>query len=269
MPNETEEKKTTEIQIINLTEAKAAMAAFQKFKSDVLTDQDFFVMPNDKNVKHVKKSGWMKYAMALGITINVYDEHSEQIKWKGLDVLAYHFSARAIAPSGRVSEAIGSASSDEGKPWADQIHSIRAMAQTRAVERAISNLVGGGEVGAEELDTRGGERSYPDNPQQNKPRPRFEPNRPTSREMGEEEVSGEQDLADAMASAGLDPQGVEIVTRDFGKFIIKPNWPKSGDKEADNALWRKYDNALRAMGAKYHGKDDPNEELRYNWGVGL
>jgi hypothetical protein len=249
-----------EIQVIDIANAKATMRAFQQFKSDVLTDNDFFVIPSDpKMTRHVKKSGWMKYAMALGITTHVYDERSEKITWKGEEVLAYHFSSMAVAPNGRSAEAIGSASSDEGKPWASSVHGIRAMAQTRAVERAISNLVGGGEVGADELDSKSVDAEY--KPRENRPN--------LSRTMSDAEVTGEQDLSDAITQAGLDPQGVEIVTRDYGKFIVKPNWPKSGDKEADKATWRKYSDALKPLGAKYHGTEELDPELKYNWTMGV
>lgn len=254
---ELEVKQDSQIQVIDLSQVKQAMAAFQKFKSEVLTEDDFFVISSDpKKTRHVKKSGWMKYAMALGITTHVYDEVCSTMKFRGEEVLVYNFSAKAIAPNSRFAEAVGSASSDEGKPWTSAIHSIRAMAQTRAVERAISNLIGGGEVGAEELDTKTVDAEY---------RIRQAPK--PSQGMSEKEVSGEQDIVDALQGAGLDPQGVEIITRDWGKFLIKPAWPKP-ETEADNP-WRKYAEALKPFGAVYHKKDEPDAELRYNWTIGV
>ena len=67
--------------------------------------------------------------------------------------------------------------------------------------------------------------------------------------MSDAEVTGEQDIIDAITAAGLDPQGVEVITRDFGKFIVKPAWPKPAT-EADNP-WRKYSDALKPFGAIY------------------
>jgi hypothetical protein len=197
--------------------------------------------------------------MALGITTQIYEEHSEKITWKGEEVLAYHFSARAVAPNGRSAETVGSASSDEGKPWASSVHGIRAMAQTRAVERAISNLVGGGEVGAEEMDSKGVDAEY--KPHENRPN--------LSRTMSDAEVTGEQDISDALTGAGLDPQGVAIETVDYGRFVIKRNWSTEGmDKNAQDVLWRKYHNALKALGAVYHGVGDLKPELRGAWTMG-
>jgi hypothetical protein len=249
-----------EIQVIDIANAKATMKAFQQFKNDVLTDMDFFVIPSDpKMTRHVKKSGWMKYAMALGITTHVYDERSEKITWKGEEVLAYHFSSKAVAPNGRSAEAIGSASSDEGKPWASSVHGIRAMAQTRAVERAISNLVGGGEVGADELDSKSVDAQY-----------QVKENRPNlSRTMSDAEVTGEQDISDALTGAGLDPQGVAIETVDYGRFVIKRNWSTEGmGKDEQDKLWRKYHDCLKGLGGVYHGVGDLKPELRGSWTMG-
>ena len=248
-----EQVKESQIQVVDYVGAKEAMQAFQRFKASVLSDEDFY---KQGNKLYVRKSGWMKYAMALGITTHIYNERSESIKFKGQEVLVYHFEAKATAPNGRSAEAVGSASSDEGKPWADALHSIRAMAQTRAVERAISNLVGGGEVGAEEMDSKTIDAEY-----------RLKENPPLSKNMSDAEVTGEQDLLDAIQHAKLDPQGVEIITRDFGKFIVKPNWPKP--KNDDENPWRRYNEVLKGFGAKYHGSAEVDPELKYNWSIGV
>jgi hypothetical protein len=146
------ERPEAAVQGIDLKGVADAMAQFEKFKKDILipsvdtwTDRD--------GKPHVRKPGWMKYAMALGISTDFYDETHEVIRFGGVEVMVFHCTGKATAPNGRHAVAAGSASSDEGKPWAKTLHGIRAMAQTRAVLRAVSNLVGGGEVSAEELDT--------------------------------------------------------------------------------------------------------------------
>jgi hypothetical protein len=92
-------------------------------------------------------------------------------------------------------------------------------------------------------------------------------NPPLSNNMTDAEVTGEQDIIDHLEAAGLDANGVEIVTRDFGKFIITPIWPKPLKKEDDP--WQKYHVSLRGFNAVYHGKDDPSEELRGKWTIGV
>lgn len=239
------------------------MRAFEEFKRAVLTDGDFY---EQGGKKYVRKSGWMKYAMALGISTEVFDEVCQTVKFNGVDTLVYNFTAKASAPNGRFAIAVGSASSDEGKPWAKALHSIRAMAQTRAVERAISNLVGGGEVGADELDTKTVEAEF-------KVRPRDANNANALHDQHDEDaaVSLENDIIDAVSGAGLDPNGIEITKgRDWGQFIIKPNWPKPA--QGEESPWRKYADALAPFGVKYHGakeKDICNPEHLYNWTIGV
>ncbi len=248
------EVRKPEVQIVNVADAREAMRAFEDFKKAVLTQDDFY---ESKGKRYVRKSGWMKYAMALGISTHVYNERSETVKFNGKEILAFHFEAKAVALNGRSAEAVGSASSDEGKPWSDAYHSIRAMAQTRAVERAISNLVGGGELGAEEADTKTFQAEYTVK----------ESNPPLSHSMSDAEVSGEQDIIDHLIAIGLDPNGVEIATRDFGKFLISPIWPKPDKKENDP--WPRYHECLKTLGAKYRSKDDPDPNLRGKWTVGF
>lgn len=257
---EIEQSTVNQIQVVDYRAAKDAREAFEKFKASVLTPNDFY---EQKGKKYVRKSGWMMYAMALGITTHVYNERSETVKFKGQDVLAYHFEAKAVAPNGRSSEAVGSASSDEGKPWCDALHSIRAMAQTRAVERAISNLVGGGEVGADELDTKTVIAEY-----QVRDAPKSSAELHDAHDE-ESAVSLEQDIIDAVSAAGLDSNGIEITRgRDWGQFIIKPLW----GKDAPEGTWRKYADALAPFGVKYHGakeKDTCKPEHLYNWTIGV
>lgn len=250
------EVKSPEVQIVNVADAREAMRAFEDFKKAVLTDSDFY---EQSGKKYVRKSGWMKYAMALGIRTDVYDEVCSNVKFKGVDTLLYSFTAKATAPNGRYAVAVGSASDDEGKPWASALHSIRAMAQTRAVERAISNLVGGGEVGADEIDTKTVNVEY----RVTSPNPSA-----ALHDVHDEEsaVSAEQDVIDALIAAKLDPNGVEITKgRDWGQLIIKPLWGKG----APEGTWRLYADALKPFGAKYHGKDEPNPEYKYNWTIGV
>ena len=62
----------------------------------------------------------------------------------------YHFTYRGIAPNGRFADAVGSASTKE-KQFSHPHHDARTLAQTRAYNRSILNLVAAGEVSAEEM----------------------------------------------------------------------------------------------------------------------
>jgi hypothetical protein len=127
-----------------------ALKRFEDFKRQVLTKDDYVEIMNRKSgerKKYIKKSGWLKYALATGISLQLISE-SKEVTPEGKTI--YHFTYRAIAPNGRYADAVGSASVDE-REFARRVHDVRALAQTRAMERAISNLVGGGELGAEEI----------------------------------------------------------------------------------------------------------------------
>lgn len=123
----------------------AALKRFQEFKEQVLDKEDYVDI---KGKRTVKKSGWLKYALACSLSLEMRTEREDR---RQDGEILYHYTYRAIAPNGRFADAVGSASSKE-REFVREIHDIRALAQTRAVERAISNLVGGGELGAEELE---------------------------------------------------------------------------------------------------------------------
>lgn len=153
------------------------MQKFQTFKSKVL-DRDDWVEIAGRS--YIKKSGWLKYALACGISLEKREERIEdQDEGK---VRIYHYTYRAIAPNGRYADAVGSASTEE-REWAHEEHDVRALAQTRSCNRAISNLVAGGEVSAEEMV--GTERMRPRSPPP--PRPAAPATTPPPR-VGEERV---------------------------------------------------------------------------------
>ncbi len=133
----------------------ALVDAFDKFKAKVLKESDFWVDTREKK-RRVKKSGWLKYALACNLNLEKVEEREidkEMPPGSGTWVTIYHFDYRAIAQTGRYAEGSGSASTSERKDSDKMIHDTRSLAQTRAMNRAISNLVGGGEVSAEEVMT--------------------------------------------------------------------------------------------------------------------
>ena len=93
-----------------------------------------------------KKSAWRKIARHFGISTAV---RTVQKEWLG-DVFIATVTVTASAPWGQSSDAVGACADDEATgrrviTIADAI----ATAETRATNRAISNLVAMGEVSAE------------------------------------------------------------------------------------------------------------------------
>jgi hypothetical protein len=94
-----------------------------------------------------KKSYWRAIATAFNLTVEL--RRDERIQ-EGEDwgwLVAY----RATAPNGRSSDGDGTCMASEKRSSQATIHNVRAHAHTRAWNRAVSNLVGFGEVSAEEM----------------------------------------------------------------------------------------------------------------------
>ena len=90
-----------------------------------------------------KKNYWRGIATAFNLTVTVKSEERHEDDW----LVVY----TATASNGRSADGDGSCSMDEKRGAMATIHNVRAHAHTRAYNRAVSNLVGFGEVSAEEM----------------------------------------------------------------------------------------------------------------------
>ena len=203
------------------------LRAFDDFKNKALSRSDYAVI---KGKKSVKRSGWSKYAVACNVSTELREEQVEERDSSRI----YHFVYRAIhLPSGRYADAVGSASEKEKteEEWNHPEHDVRSLAQTRAYNRAVSNLVGGGEISAEELsaDDHGNDGEGEINsPPPSQPRVRSPPSR-------------EDELRQIAESAGLE---VRIYT--YGKNIrVDPVEPLYDE-------WQSYDAVLAPLGATWN-----------------
>ena len=136
---------STEVVMPNVQMTIEVMKLFQEIKEKVLDDNDIVFIANKK---YIKRSGWRKIALAFNITTEIKEIQREKVD----DKYVVRVVARAIAPNGRISEEVGISDSSEftGNLKAS-MHNIESKAVTRAINRAISNLVGGGELSAEEI----------------------------------------------------------------------------------------------------------------------
>lgn len=129
----------------NVDAALEEWEAYQLFTEKLLDESDY---QDIRGKKFKKKSAWRKYARAFNISTTIVEKIIMRDE-KGR-VTGAEFTVRATLPNGRFVEAWGSCSKREGaKSHPD--HDIPATAQTRATNRAIADLIGAGEVTAEEM----------------------------------------------------------------------------------------------------------------------
>ncbi|MDD2785913.1 MAG: hypothetical protein PHS79_03405 [Patescibacteria group bacterium] len=115
---------------------------FNELKLRLLDDNDFVTVGGEKLAK---KSAFRKLALAFGISTEIVKE--ERVTINGFD--AFLISIKAIAPSGRFMVALGSCYEKERK--FNKPSDVRAIAETRATNRSIANLIGWSAPSAEEM----------------------------------------------------------------------------------------------------------------------
>jgi hypothetical protein len=103
-----------------------------------------------------KKGYWRAIAVAFNLTVEPIAEHRDvygELE-DGSENYVYSVTCRASTKTGRAATGDGTCAAAEkqrGRMKASE-HNVRSHAHTRAFNRAVSNLVGFGEVSAEEID---------------------------------------------------------------------------------------------------------------------
>jgi hypothetical protein len=100
-----------------------------------------------------RKSYWRKLAAIAGVSVEKREEWKEKDERAGM---TYFVTVRAALPGGQYMDGTGACSQGEprhnGRSRELTPHYLRATAETRAKNRAISDLLAFGEVSAEEID---------------------------------------------------------------------------------------------------------------------
>ncbi len=135
------------IDVNRLTEA---FKTFQEFKQRLLTKDDSVMIAGRP---YLKKSAWRKWALACAVSDELVNYDRLPLQGKDSEGnFSYRVVVRAFHErTGRSSMGVAVASRKEKKDWTHEEHDIFALAHTRAKNRAIADLVGGGEVSAEEI----------------------------------------------------------------------------------------------------------------------
>lgn len=154
--------------IVNVEEAQAFMENYQELVNALLVETDYQQI-GDKKAK--KKSAWRKLATAFNITDTIVNEEIERDE--NNQIVSAKYYVQATLPNGRSSIGVGACSiydkirykgtpsrpADKDTPsnfilrgrFSNAEHDVPSTAHTRAKSRAISDLIGAGEVSAEEM----------------------------------------------------------------------------------------------------------------------
>lgn len=159
------ERRSEVIRPLNADDLVESFAAYQELLPKLLTESDY--QSAEAGKRFVKKSGWRKIATAFDLDVQLVAEEVERDPDTGR-ILRAKTTMRATAPSGRVMDGDGYCTIEEFKgrratnPKLE--NDLRGTAATRAKNRAISDLVGMGEVSAEEVDAGHHEAGPPHGP---------------------------------------------------------------------------------------------------------
>lgn len=151
--------------IVDVQAARDFMDNYQDLVKALLDKSDYqMIRTKDGMQPKKKKSAWRKLATAFNISDDIVEE--EIIRDECHRIISAKFVVKATLPNGRYSIGVGDCSifdkvkkDDEKEPSPFELrkrfnnaeHDVLTTAHTRAKSRAISDLVGGGEVSAEEL----------------------------------------------------------------------------------------------------------------------
>lgn len=149
-------RRSEVIRPLDLGQLVESFEAYQELLPRLLRDSDY--QEAEQGKRFVKKSGWRKIATAFDLDVQIISEVVERDE--NGRILRSKTTARATSPSGRVMDGDGYCTIDEftgrraHNPKLE--NDLRGTAATRAKNRAISDLVGMGEVSAEEVAAGGG-----------------------------------------------------------------------------------------------------------------
>jgi hypothetical protein len=132
--------------LMNPTEAKAAWELYEKVKSALLNSTDYQAIAGKQ---YIKRSGFRKIAVAFGISDTILSEEKTN-REDPEHSFVWRIKVGVSAPNGRSAVGVGACDSKE-RNFAHLEHDVYSTAHTRAKSRAISDLVAGGALSAEEL----------------------------------------------------------------------------------------------------------------------
>lgn len=156
--NQIVEAENNGLVVPNVKEAVEVMKQFQAIKTSVLDKNDTLSI---QGKQFIKRSGWRKVSLAFNIKTQILERKITNEE----GIITAEVLVRAIAPNGRYADELAICDSTEFTSRLQATrHNILTKATTRAINRSVSDLCGGGEVSAEEIEIVEGDMSEPANP---------------------------------------------------------------------------------------------------------
>jgi len=147
----------------------AGLQRFEELKKALLTDEDWQIIwvtvkdpdtgeKNRERKKFIRRTGFRKLALAFNLSTKLA---SEQRVDRPDGSFMWKIQVEVEAPNGRTSWGIAVCDSRERDFSQHQEHDVYSTAYTRALNRAISDMIAGGVVSAEEIEA---EQQLPEKP---------------------------------------------------------------------------------------------------------
>jgi len=226
-----------ESDLVPIEEVRKYMHHLENVKKELLVPDDMPVITTvDKKTgkkvskPYIKRSGWRKIAFAFALSDRIVSEKRTD---RPDGSFVWHVVVEVATQSGRTCTGSGACDSKE-RGYAHVEHDVYAVAHTRAKNRAISDMVAGGVLSAEEMEAA--------------PVIDAEDTDDLEHEFEEDtRTPDEQPLTKieiALMNAKLDPTAVSEYP-EGNRLVVKPTrWIKDD--------WGKYNDCLKGMGFTYN-----------------
>lgn len=197
----TDQKSIVSVPVMPLVTAEKAAeqwALFEALKSKLLSSEDYQTIAGKC---YIKRSGFRKIAVYFGISDRIINEERAD---RADGSFIWRIDVEVVAPNGRSCVGVGACDSRERR-FAHTEHDVYATAHTRAKSRAISDLVAGGVVSAEEVSPSDVENTTDEtttSPSAS-PQPEIHPKVSISKDPIQKEGLRQFPLTDGLKSVGM------------------------------------------------------------------
>jgi len=211
--------------LVTTEQAVEQWRLFEELKQSLLNDDDYATI---QGKPYVKKSGFRKIAVFFGLSDSIISEDRVD---REDGTFFWRIKVESRAPNGRTSIGVGICDSQE-RSFSHIEHDVYATAHTRSKNRAISDMVAGGLVSAEEM---GPQPTTPSKPKKVNATVKVK-NKPNEKE---------DHVFSTLEANGLHTEGLRIFQ--YGNTIWIQNLTEMPDE-----TWDKYNTTLSRINGEWN-----------------